>query len=326
MHLGHGFCSKAPNEVFIYSPGWQSVLCSLCKALWLRQFRGKGEDKHGRACYSTSRPTARTSRRNSGEKQASSPLLQASGWNLRCDRVLNDGGVWRSQESWPQRKRASTTLCQVSPEAPAQAALSWVCRGSQIMERTCVNMDFFSLAKAKCVFGAINLPAAWVSPFLAGRTLLSPISHSSEFYFMLESTWLPKAEGVSPGHWGLRPWPRRVLVMKTWTTSWNPTWSSGSWPIRKEQWSCTAHPAGLLRGSNQTIYINEGRCNYRQCVGMTHSILSAQKPWLGRTERYRHICSFRAAPGMVLGEFPAWRKPFFSKELTWILDHLKGPT
>lgn len=67
---------------------------------------------------------------------------------------------------------------------------------------------------------------------------------------------------------------------------------------------------------NQTIYINEGRCNYRQCVGMTHSILSAQKPWLGRTERYRHICSFRAAPGMVLGEFPAWRKPFFSKELT----------
>lgn len=60
-------------------------------------------------------------------------------------------------------------------------------------------MDFFSLAKAKCVFGAISLPAAWVSPFWAGRTLLSPISQPCEFYFMLESAWLPKAEGVSLG-------------------------------------------------------------------------------------------------------------------------------
>lgn len=31
----------------------------------------------------------------------------------------------------------------------------------------------------------------------------------------------------------------------------------------KNNGSCTAHPAGLLRGSNQTIYINEGRCNYK---------------------------------------------------------------
>lgn len=35
-----------------------------------------------------------------------------------------------------------------------------------------------------------------------------------------------------------------------------------------------AHPAGLLPGSNQIIYINKGRCNYHHCVCMTHSILS----------------------------------------------------
>ena len=60
-------------------------------------------------------------------------------------------------------------------------------------------MDLFSLAKAKCVYGAVSLPAAWVSPFWAGRTLLSPISQPSAFYFILESARLPEAEGVSLG-------------------------------------------------------------------------------------------------------------------------------
>ena len=219
MHLGHGFCSKAPKEVFIYSPGWQSVLYSLCKALWLRRFGGKAEDKHVRVCYSTSRPTARTSPRNLGEKQVSSPLLQASEWNLCCVRVLNDGCVCEGPRRADLRGSKliwSSIRCLLR----AQHRRSWVgCAAvREIMEHMCINMDLFSLAKAKCVFGAVSLPAAWVSPFWAGRTLLSPISQPSEFYFMLESARLPKAKGVSLGLWGLQPRPRHVLVMKTRTS------------------------------------------------------------------------------------------------------------
>ena len=51
---------------------------------------------------------------------------------------------------------------------------------------------------------------------------------------------------------------------------------------------CTAHPAGLLQGSDQIVYINQGRRHY--CVQMSHSLLGPHKFCVGRMERWREVC------------------------------------